>query len=408
MSDEANAPPPSIERERASKPAGVARVRQPIKDPTTRLWRSRFVDLDGVVRQAGRFERKGDAVAHTAALVAQLNQDGRSSSRVPTLTGFLEEWPRRFPRHPRTQATNSERIQRYLLPLLPNQGEVPLDEVRRADLRAAQDTLLRRRLAKSTIDGAFSALSALMRDAIDIELIDANPAARMRVRPADPRLDPKRGPVERRAVPPAEIRAFIAAVKPKHQAACWAPVLSGCRPGELFAMQRGDVDREREMIYLHQTVDRYGHVMNGLKGTHHIPDQAKRGRWTLFPRPLLDLLAEHPSAVTGFLFPSPRGKVWGIRNFYRNVWTPAQQQAGVAFTLYDLRHTFASRLLAAGIPLVEVSGWMGHGLRAGGHEITNTTTRVYAHATGESRQAALDELATLIADADPEREQRAT
>jgi hypothetical protein len=57
----------------------------------------------------------------------------------------------------------------------------------------------------STIDGAFSALSALMRDAVDIELIDANPAARMRVRPADPRLDPLRGPVTRRAVAPAEI-----------------------------------------------------------------------------------------------------------------------------------------------------------------------------------------------------------
>jgi hypothetical protein len=67
---------------------------------------------------------------------------------------------------------------------------------------------------------------------------------------------------------------------------------------------------------------------------------------------------------------------------------PAQQQAGVAFSLYDLRHTSASRLLAAGIPLIEVSAWMGHGLRAGGHEITNTTTRVYAHATGGWRQAA--------------------
>jgi integrase len=77
--------------------------------------------------------------------------------------------------------------------------------------------------------------------------------------------------------------------------------------------------------------------------------------------------------ATGFVFPSPRGKLWAIRNFYRNVWTPARQKAGVAFTLYDLRHTFSSRLLAAGIPLIEVSAWMGHGLRAGGHEITNTT-----------------------------------
>ena len=193
--------------DRERKPVGVARVRQPVRDAESRLWRARYVGLDGVVRQAGRFERKGDAVAHTAELVARLNRDGRRESRVPTLLEFLELWPQRFPRHPRTQATNSERIRHYLLPLLPEAGDVPLDELRCADLREAQDALLRRRLAKSTIDGAFSALSALLRDAVDIELIDANPAARLRVRPADPRLDPERGPVQRRAVPPAEIRA---------------------------------------------------------------------------------------------------------------------------------------------------------------------------------------------------------
>ena len=51
---------------------------------------------------------------------------------------------------------------------------------------------------------------------------------------------------------------------------------------------------------------------------------------------------------------------------------------------------------------------MAHGLRAGGHEITNTTTRVYAHATGEWRQAALDELAALVAGVDADFGRRAT
>jgi hypothetical protein len=83
----------------------------------------------------------------------------------------------------------------------------------------------------------------------------------------------------------------------------------------------------------------------------------------------------------------------------------ASTSAGVARVRQP---AFSSRMLAAGIPLIEVSAWMGHGLRAGGHEITNITTRVYAHATGESRQAALDELATLIADTDPGHRQRAT
>lgn len=380
--------------QRARKPGGVARVRQPIRDAESRLWRARYVDLDGAVRQSGRFARKGEAVAHTAELVARLNREGRREPGVPTLLEFLELWPQRFPRHPRTQATNRERIRRYVLPYLPGGGDLPLNELRRADLREAQDELLRRRLAKSTIDGAFSALSAMLRDAVDIELIDANPAARLRVRPADPRLDPQRGPVQRRAVPPEEIRAFHAHVDPRWRAACWAPVLTGCRPAELFAMHAQEVDAELEMIYLHETVDRYGRVMGGLKGTHHIAAREKRGRWTLFPCALMRELGE--ANADGYLFRSPRGKFWSIRNFYRNVWTPAQKSAGVAFTLYDLRHTFASRLLAAGIPVVEVSAWMGHTIRAGGHEVDNTTTRVYAHATGEWREAALAELAQLM------------
>jgi integrase len=350
-------------RRRARKPRGIARVRQPIKDPQTGLWRARYVDLDGVIRQLGRYQRKGDALAHTTTVVAELNHDGRDATAVPTLVAFLGDWPAQFPRHPRTQSTNLERIGRYILPLLPDEGHITIDRLRRADMRAVQDALLRRGLSKTTIDGAFSAMSAVLRDAMDIELIDANPAARMRVRPGDPRLNPTRGQVQRRAVPPDEIRAFIAALAARHRAVCWTPVLTGCRPGELFAMNARTIDVEAEMIYLHQTIDRYGRLMNGLKGTHHIDEETKRGRWTLFPRCLLDLLSENPNDHRGWLFPSPRGKHWGIRNFYRNVWTPAQEKAGVAFTLYDLRHTFASRLLVAGIPVVEVAAWMGHSLR---------------------------------------------
>ena len=107
------------------------------------------------------------------------------------------------------------------------------------------------------------------------------------------------------------------------------------------------------------------------------------------------MLKQRSATDAEYLFPSPRGKLWSVRNFYRNVWEPAQASAGVSFTLYDLRHTFASRLLAAGIPLVEVSAWMGHSLRAGGQESMNTTTRVYAHATGESRETALKVLTEL-------------
>jgi len=66
-------------------------------------------------------------------------------------------------------------------------------------------------------------------------------------------------------------------------------------------------------------------------------------------------MAEQPTRLSHLLFPSPRGRVWNPDNFQSRVWRPAMHRAGADFTLYDLRHTFASRLLSAGIPLVEVS-----------------------------------------------------
>jgi hypothetical protein len=108
------------------------------------------------------------------------------------------------------------------------------------------------------------------------------------------------------------------------------------------------------------------------------------------------LLDERPRRLSGLLYPSPRGRPWSVRNFYRDVWEPAREKSGTSFTLYDLRHTFSSRLLAAGIPLVEVAAWMRHSLRAGGAHVDNTTSRVHAHATGEWGEVALAELTALV------------
>ena len=134
--------------------------------------------------------------------------------------------------------------------------------------------------------------------------------------------------------------------------------------------------------------------MDGLKGTHHIAESDKRGRWTLFPSALLELLG---AGVIGELCSRRRVESGGRSATSTATCGPRPSSARVAFTLDDLRHTFASRLLSAGIPAIEVSAWMGHTIRAGGQDIANTTTRVYAHATGEWRQAAMAELTALDA-----------
>ena len=296
-------------------------------------------------------------------------------------------------------------ISRYILPHLPANGAIPLDLVSRAALVAVQGALLKQRLSKSTIDGAFASLSALLRDCQSIGLIPDNPAKGLRVRASDRRLDPARSGRNRRALPLEELYAFFDVMEaryPQYLCLAWTPLVSGMRPGELFAADRREVDRQGQTIFIHETASKKGRIDSGTKTTHHVQSKEWRGRHTLFPTALQEMLAEHPTRLSHLLFPSPRGKVWSPDNFQSRVWRPAAQRAGVDFTIYDLRHTFASRLLSAGIPLLEVSAWMGHRVRAGGLEsgggltVESTTARVYAHATGEWKTAALAELNAIL------------
>jgi integrase len=98
-----------------------------------------------------------------------------------------------------------------------------------------------------------------------------------------------------------------------------------------------------------------------------------------------------------------QGSLWSQRNLYRDVIEPAREAAGVAFTLYDARHTFVSTLMAAGVPLPEVAAYSGHSVgelaavAAGdGRLRSQTTLAVYTHATGQAREHALDAIGAYL------------
>jgi len=61
------------------------------------------------------------------------------------------------------------------------------------------------------------------------------------------------------------------------------------------------------------------------------------------------------------VFPAVRGGVLNIDNWRRRTWVPAIEAAGVRRPawIYDLRSTFASDALAAGVSAVELARVMG-------------------------------------------------
>jgi site-specific recombinase XerD len=64
---------------------------------------------------------------------------------------------------------------------------------------------------------------------------------------------------------------------------------------------------------------------------------------------------------TPLLFPAPEGGLLSLNNFRRRVWTPAVKASGVErpARIYDLRSTFASNALAAGVTVFELAKVMG-------------------------------------------------
>src|SRR6266540_493505 len=79
----------------------------------------------------------------------------------------------------------------------------------------------------------------------------------------------------------------------------------------------------------------------------------------------LEAIEQQPSSrQSALVFPAQRGGYLDLRNFRNREWKPAQLAAGIEplRRIYDLRHTFATFALRAGISTFDLSRYMGASL----------------------------------------------
>lgn len=142
---------------------------------------------------------------------------------------------------------------------------------------------------------------------------------------------------------------------------------TGVRRGELFALRWEDVSFQRKILTVRGTTTKSGQ-------TRHIP---------LNQEALYVLQAwRQQGSETDVVFP---GKNGGQLDNTRKSWDGVLKAAGICnFRWHDLRHTFASRLVMAGVPLNTVRELLGH--------TTATMTLRYAHLAPDHKASAVEHL----------------
>jgi hypothetical protein len=179
---------------------------------------------------------------------------------------------------------------------------------------------------------------------------------------------------------------FRGAIGPSGATAFYA----GLRRGELRALRWCDVDVARAMIRVSRSWDR-------LEGAV-TPKSASGRRLVPIGGTLRDFLAEHRADsrwsgdAEGLAFgrtPDEAFEPSTLADRARKAWQEADLPS---ITLHEARHTHASLMAAAGVPLEDVADYMGHSTV----EVTRT---LYRHRYPDSRRRAADALEAFLEDA---------
>src|SRR5680860_996013 len=340
-------------------------------------WRARYRDESGHER-ARHFERKIDAQQWldqvTSAVVTGTYADPKAG-RI-TFAAFFGEWSARQVWAPGTVLAMSLAARS-----VPFAGK-PMKQVRRSEVEIWIKQMDAAGLAPGTIKTRYVNVRSVFRAAVKDRVIGSDPTDGARL-PRGRRAD-----VAMSIPTPEEVGQLMVMADQPFQPFIALCAFAGLRLGEAAGVQLGDVDFLRKSLKVSRQVQR----VNGGAIDVRAPKYGSE-RVVYLADSLVNVLAEHVAAhgTTGkdrWLF-AGEGDDPPHQNTVGYWWRKTLRDAGLtSIKLHDLRHFYASGLIAAGCDVVTVQ-------RSLGHAKATTTLNTYAHLwpTAEDRtRAAATEL----------------
>jgi integrase len=221
------------------------------------------------------------------------------------------------------------------------------------------------------VRNALVVLKRLFKMAVKWKYLTRNPAAELEL-----------PPLGRRALTllePEQLNQLLDALQgPEVEADGYVIVLTllftGLRVGELMALAWDDVDLSRRQLHVRRIWSASRITTPKTKGSRRVVD---------LPPRLVDLLrARQLTATDRRVFPGKRGGYFKPKDFVQQTFYPVLRRTGLPrLHLHDLRHHYASLLIAQGVDAKYISETMGH-------SSIRMTFDVYGHLFARTRQQA--------------------
>jgi integrase len=281
-----------------------------------------------------------------------------------TVAGYAAHWSRLVASHlkPRTRSCYAETLRLHILPAV---GATRVRDLQRGRIKAFLATKLEDHKPNS-VRLMHATLRVVLNAAVDDGLIVGNPCDKLG-KALKLRAKTKVRQEHIKAMDRNQRDRFLAVaytVEPWFAPMWEVQVLSGLRPGEVYALEEADLDLDEGTARIERTLSEDGHATGTCKGgrgrtidlsshtvdvlrkhsAHRKAQKLKRG-WPTLPLPFF-CLRKGTYASPG-----------SVRDAFDRVVKAATLPH---FTPHSLRHTYASLLLTAGVDVYYVSRMLGH------------------------------------------------
>ena len=309
---------------------------------------------------------KKDAQRKRNELLHQLETGAYCEPAKMTVNDYLQKWLKDYAStnvSGKTFERYAEIVRNHLEPAI---GNLPLPRLQPLHVQECYSELLKSGrkdgkggLSKRTVLHAHRLLHTALGHAVKWQLVARNVADA--VQPPTP---------ERKEMKALDERQTVWLFEAAQGTRLYVPILfdatTGVRRGELLAVKWPDLNLDAGNLSLRRSLEQT------RKGLRFKETKNKKGRAISLPAILVKALHGHLAEQNeykrlfgddyndqGLVFARPDGSIWKPESFTEEYFR-FTRKIGVRVRFHDLRHSHASQLLRAGVPIKVVSERLGH------------------------------------------------